>query len=844
MAGAAEPRLRTTLEELLLEDGDTGLALPERAILEGPLGQELLERMTDTTAGLGERVGSVELVEVLGEGGMGTVFRGHDAKLGRAVAVKTLRVGAGLGASGRERFRREARILSRLDHPGICRIYDLVERPEADYLVLELVEGETLRRYLERRVSRSRSLELARAVTEAVAAAHAQGIVHRDLKPENVMVRADGAVKVLDFGIARALERAGRGEPEGRAIDDEPGGRTATEGHERPAIAWLTARGQVTGTPAYMSPEQARGAAADAPSDVWALGVVLHELFSGFRPFGEDPAPLPTTHPEVRLARALDRDVARLLGRMLAIEPLARPTAEEVRDRLAWIARRPIRTRRRSVAVVLAALALFGGARYVLDVRAERVQAEAAREESEEIVRFLVSLFELTSPDRSLGETITARELLARGSERIAELSERPVVQARLEATLGAVYRELGLYEEAAPHLERALARRQELLGESHLDTLDTATGWGELELLRGRVESAETIAADVIERSQHAPHGRQRDALLVQALELRGAARRHLGRFGEAESDKRAAVELANTLFGPESHEAANAATGLALVLDDQGRLEEAEELARRAYDTAQRVLPAEHPDRLDITNNLALVLTSAGRREEALPLLQAELAIEEKVLGPDHPSVGIALDNLAIALAGLGRLEEAEPLVRRAAAIFEAAGGEHHHGFATTLHNLGSLARELGRLDEAAEHFERALAVYQASLGNEAPTIPATLRGYAAVRERQGREEEAAALLARALAIDEKLHGADSPVLALTLRRLAAVESARGRHGEAERHARRALGLAEAAASADDPGVAEPLDTLERVLRAAGRRAEADAIEARRARLAVAPS
>ena len=152
---------------------------------------------------VGRMVGTIRLTGVLGGGGMGKVYRGIDEKLGRTVAVKAILSGQMSDGDARGRFLREAQVLSRLNHPNICQVYDHIEADENDYLVLELVEGESLKEVIRRGLPRKTALAIAEQLAEVLTVTHARGIVHRDLKPDNVMFTADGAVKVLDFGLAR-----------------------------------------------------------------------------------------------------------------------------------------------------------------------------------------------------------------------------------------------------------------------------------------------------------------------------------------------------------------------------------------------------------------------------------------------------------------------------------------------------------------------------------------------------------------------------------------------------------------------------------------------------------------
>jgi len=266
--------------------------------------------------------GPYRVDSLLGRGGMGEVFRAFDTRLGRPVAVKVMANGAGR-ASTVQRFLREARAASALNHPNIVTIHDFGETSEGNhYIVQEFIEGRTLRSMLDEPLALPAIIEVGRQVARALAAAHAAGIVHRDVKPENVMLRADGYVKVLDFGLAR--------------IDDP----TATGAVTHTNLD--TAPGAILGTPAYMSPEAVRASSVGPPADVFGLGVMLYEMAASRRPFvaansvgviaailSEEPVPLSRVNGSVPLA--LDE----LVQRMLAKDADSRPSAKDVDDVLA-----------------------------------------------------------------------------------------------------------------------------------------------------------------------------------------------------------------------------------------------------------------------------------------------------------------------------------------------------------------------------------------------------------------------------------------------------------------------------------------------------------------------------
>jgi eukaryotic-like serine/threonine-protein kinase len=270
---------------------------------------------------IGTRLGPYEILSAIGAGGTGEVYRARDAKLGRDVALKILPTEFALDADRLSRFKREAQVLASLDHPNIGAIYGFEDADGIHALVLQLVEGPTLAdRIAQGPIAIDEALSIARQIAEALEAAHEQGIVHRDLKPANIKVRPDGTVKVLDFGLAKLLDTETTAA--GQARRHSPG-LTHSPTITTPA---MTMAGVILGTAAYMSPEQAKGRAADKRSDIWAFGCVLFEMLTGTHAFeGEDVSEtlalvltkpvdfdaLPATTPSAArrlLRRCLERD--------------------------------------------------------------------------------------------------------------------------------------------------------------------------------------------------------------------------------------------------------------------------------------------------------------------------------------------------------------------------------------------------------------------------------------------------------------------------------------------------------------------------------------------------------
>jgi len=466
---------------------------------------------------IGRRFGHIRVDRMLGQGGMGLVYEGVDVKLDRRVALKILQhPKQHLDAEARTRLTREARTLSRLDHPNICRIYDFIDTDDADILVLELIDGRTLEEAMKEGLTRSEKLRIALSIAEVLVVAHRAGIIHRDLKPENVMLTKSGEVKVLDFGLARWLERTAslrtraaqlhtvdaKTDDRWFAIDAET--TVIVDAVQEEAAPKATAAGITVGTPIYMSPEQARGEPVTTASDMYSFGLLLHAVFTG-----KDPYPDGLTAREVMLRAArgeslpvtgVEHNIAAVIKSLKAFAPADRPTARDALRRIRYVVDTPKRYARRIALAAALALVAFAGWKYVTDLRRERTAAQLAeaeakhrRAQADSLIEFMLgdlrtklepvgrldvlddvaarSLRYMSSLDP---KTLTAEEL-ARTSKALNQLGEVRMSQGNLAAAIPVFDRSLALAREASarepknPELELGVGTAHFWLGNAFL---------------------------------------------------------------------------------------------------------------------------------------------------------------------------------------------------------------------------------------------------------------------------------------------------------------------------------------------------------------------------------------
>lgn len=717
---ATDPALAAELETLLADadEGDDFLRDPLPGI--HPASRQ------------GSRLGPYRLERLLGEGGMGQVWLAEraDGLYRRQLALKLLRPGYA-DPNLRLRFSREREILARLQHPNIARLLDAgVGEDDQPYLVLEYVEGVPLTDYCRAHaLPVDERLRLFLQVCAAVSHAHANLIVHRDLKPSNMLVAAGGEVQLLDFGIAKLLDRA-----DGEAT------------HPRTEVRAFTLH--------YAAPEQVRGEPVSTLTDVYSLGVVLYELLAGDKPYRlrrqsdaewerailEVSPPKPSVAVQRlaeagqmepaqarRLARRLRGDLDNIALKALDKVPARRYGSVEAlsRDVRRHLEGRPVEARPPRIGyrlqkyfqrhrwgmalgslAVLALVAALGLAlRHAQEARREAARAQAMQ-------RLVLGLFDHAAGTQR-SEGMALRELLSAGARRgEAELKEQPRARAELLGVLSRLYIGIGDYREALAQSER---QRQLLAGDAGAPAglrLDAASQHGRvLRLLSRSRECVERMQplADEAQRLQHELPQQVADFYIQY-----GRCRRMLGEPIAARQWYERTLALRRDVLGDDVG-MVEAMIDLAALESDAAHTGAAIERFLDAQEQSQARLGDRHPLLVDIRRSLGVLYLDRGQADAAEAALRPAVALARELHGPLHPATLAVRRQLGLAYLQQGRLAEAEQELRAQHGPTESVLGARHRETGLSLEALGRLALERGDAEAALAAFRHTVSIWR---------------------------------------------------------------------------------------------------------------------------------
>lgn len=711
------------------------------------------------------QLGEFEVLEKLGAGGMGSVYRARQRVPDRIVALKTLHPWL-VSPAALERFRFESQALASLTHPGIPPVYAVGQHEGLVYFAMELVEGPSLARYVDAQQLDTRGrVTLLAQVAEAVHHAHLRGFVHRDLKPDNVRVTADGTPRVLDFGIAAGL-----------------GSR----------------RAEVAGTPAYMSPEQFDAqAAVDVRTDVYALGVMLFELLVGRVPLEPHSPKLGTLgalkqQPAPRLGSVnpkLGRELDAIVGRALEVQVERRygSAAELAEELRRWLGHEPVhavgggrvyrlgrfvrRNRALTTALASLAVALLVGAGvstfFAFAARAQAQKAELEAHRAKTSAEFLASVFAEADSDNAGGRGATVGVAIDHAVEKLEREAIDPHVEGFLRASLANTYVGLGEWQHAKTQAlaaanayvkgglpdDEQLSEVLRVVSEVHVET----------GAMKAGVEAAERALK--LEETFHGagPHEHTAYSLHVDAIahrfdnDLAGALALH-----------RRAVTMERALLAATGNSyLADALEQECLTLVTFGRYDEARALVMESLALNEKRFGREHQVTAISLAHLGWLDLNAGQFDAARPVFAELNATRKKLLGAQHMRTAQGLHNAAHLELLAGQPEAAAPLLEESLAVAKKAFGEDTGRFAWLEVMRGELLRQQGKPKEALVVLERDQALIERDYGTERDAMMQVLVMRARALRDDGREAEAKATKQRALDLAGRIYGAERPLL-----------------------------------------------------------------------------
>lgn len=724
---------------------------------------------------IGSRIGAFRIVRALGQGGMSAVFLGEreDADFRQQAAIKLLR--RGLYSELEQRlFRRERRVLAALEHPHIARLIDGgVTAAGIPYLIMEFVDGAPITRYAAAQNLDVRArVRLFGLVCRAVAEAHRNLIVHRDIKPSNILVAADGTVKLLDFGIAKLIEE-----------DDT--GATGTVG---------------VFTPDYAAPEQLRGGAITTATDVYGLGVLLHELLLGLKP-GGTPTRRPSSRvnetggdavPRIeraRLRRTLRGDLDNILLKALAEEPQRRyasagALAEDIDNYLAGRAvaahppsrlyrtRKFVRRHRGGVAVTALFLAALLAALGLALWQAQVARREAARANT--VRDFVIGLFDAARAHLPRNQRPTPEMLADQAQARLAKADLDPLTHADLAQTLGEVELSMARFDRAQVLFDQA--------GRA-ASAADNAAALRHARVAHAQArQRAGDDAGSVTELSALMPALRATPgADLLRALAVQAAAEMALGKPAAAIARRREAAAVAARLYGADSEAALAAQFEIGNTLAAAQRYPEAIAALRPAL-TRWRGLHARQDDRyVAALDSLAVAEDGVGDLAAAETRFRELLALKQSIYTAPHDAIAATLRDLAMIVARAERYPEAEDLSSQALTMDRTVFGDEHAEVAKDYDARGGIFAAQRRFAEADANYQKAIDICtSARIKDE--VCPRARNNLGMAYYRQDRLDAARTEMTQALAERRALFGDDHPTVAYSLSTLANVAVKQG--------------------------------------------------------------
>lgn len=739
-----QPEAAKLLSSLISEESEAF------ADLENPAASKIQQSKPEAPTSLvGKQIGKYKLTYLIGVGGMGQVYLADrtDLEAHQQVAVKIINAGYHSDIYAK-RFDRERKILSRLNHPHITRIYDGgISDAGMPFIVMEYVEGKPLMEYVnDQKLSLAKRMELFLDLCSAVAYAHQNFIMHRDLKPGNILVTNHGIVKVIDFGIAKILEDD--------AADED-----------------LTMMGYIPLTPAYASPEQLKGEPLTMVSDVYSLGVILYELVTGTKPFpgstksnvalterlNHKAAP---TRPSTRInpditgdvkswRREVEGDIDNIILKALKENPSERynnasQLAEDIEryqknypvlarpDSIGYRFKKYVRRNRTLVALGVALIVILlggiGATAWQSRVAAkERDQAQYEAAKANQITQFITSLFDHSDPDQAKGKVLTSENMLAFGSERLEDLAGQPELQAEMYRVIGDLYRKQNQFPQAEEHLLKANEIFEQVNGPMDVEAARVKLMLAELYAFSNNMEQTIAMSQAAARVFEEDPGKQSRE--YVKAISYEGRGVNLQGDYEKALEIMDEAVQIMERWENPDEDELVARASVYNDIATSYNGLDNHDQYVNYVNKALKELISAKGEMNQNVAalyNNLGHSFYFIDQYDSAEVYSLKALAIADKLYGGrSNDRSQFSHCDLAKIYIEMGVPEKAVNHAKLCYSMASDVYGEEHASTARGLGVVGDVYLALGNYDSCDYYRERATAMYEDFYGGPNPML-----------------------------------------------------------------------------------------------------------------------
>lgn len=649
---------------------------------------EGIEQLPSDYSLIGQQIASYTIKEKLGEGGMGSVYLAErsDGSFEHRVAIKIIRRGRATETNLR-RFEREQHILAQLNHPGIAQLYDGGITPDGfPYIIMEYIDGTPIDEYCQiNNCSANDIIELFTDVLEAVRNAHENLVVHRDLKPDNILIDNSGSVKILDFGISKLLNEEG-------------------------PSAMLTQTGARLLTPRYASPEQIRQKNITTSVDLYALGIILYELLTKTFPFSfdeltpyeveqtilnESPAKPSSKAKTTNARKQLHGDLDAIILKAIRKDPMGRyrGITEFLDDLSNWQQNLPVDARKGSTTyrvnkllkrhkkgfAAAAGVSLLFGVLigfYTWRISQKRNQAELEAKKSAAVTNFLTQLIEANAPSKAQGDTVSIRDFLENGFDKVQNLNKTPLVQAEVLTTMGHTYRSLGDIQKASTLINKALT----ILKLEHIENQKIAQSYNVYGIIQrdlgnyGKSKQALQRSVDMYRRLEL-----ENTSNFIKSLRDLAYVERLQANYSNALSHIQEALKISSTLYDEPNVKTAETLFVYASILRFQKKYKEALKIQKQSLEMVRTIKEGPHPGIALNLVNLANLYNINGENAKAIRLSRSALQMSKKLYGGEHQEIANISGNLSGYYLDAVELDSAEYYLKKAIKIQQKINPEN---------------------------------------------------------------------------------------------------------------------------------------------------------------------